>query len=43
MIVNVMESIAKKCNLTDLEKKILIQKFPRNFSKEEQERIDKLS
>jgi len=41
MIVNVMESIAKKCNLTDSEKKILMQKFPRNFSKEEQERIDK--
>lgn len=36
-----MESIVKKCKLTDYQKKILLQKFPRNFSLKEEEKIKK--
>ena len=36
-----MESIVKKCKLTDYEKKKLMQKFPRSFTEEEEELIKK--
>ena len=36
-----MESIIKKCKLTEYEKTILMNKFPRKFGKEEQNKINK--